>query len=115
MSDSKDNDGKGKTLSLGGGPGTVRQSFSHGRTKAVVVETKRKRVMVPKPSAGGTSGGRRTSAVGVSDVELTRRRKALEAAQAMESERQATKKPQAMLEKLNVTAAALKKTRLHAK
>jgi len=93
MSDSKDNDGKGKTLSLGGGPGTVRQSFSHGRTKAVVVETKRKRVVVPKPGAsGGKSGGRRTSSVGVSDGELDRRRKALQAAQAMESERQAKEK-----------------------
>ena len=92
MSDSKDNDGKGKTLSLSGGPGTVRQSFSHGRTKAVVVETKRKRVMVPKPGAGGKTGGRRTSAVGVSDGELDRRRKALLAAQAMESERQAKEK-----------------------
>lgn len=93
MSDSKDNDGKGKTLSLGGGPGTVRQSFSHGRTKSVVVETKRKRVMVPKPGAGsGKPGGRRTSAVGVSDGELARRRKALEAAQAMEAERQAKEK-----------------------
>jgi translation initiation factor IF-2 len=26
----------------------VKQSFSHGRTKNVVVETKRKRVVVPK-------------------------------------------------------------------
>ncbi|MEE9453595.1 MAG: translation initiation factor IF-2 [Paracoccaceae bacterium] len=90
MSDSKDNDGKGKTLGLSGGPGTVRQSFSHGRSKAVVVETKRKRVMVPKP--GTTAGGRRTSAVGVSDGEMARRRKALEAAQAMEAERLAKEK-----------------------
>ncbi len=93
MSDSKDNDGKGKPLSLSGGPGTVRQSFSHGRSKAVVVETKRKRVMVPKPGAsGGKPGGRRTSSVGVSDGELDRRRKALLAAQAMESDRQAKEK-----------------------
>ena len=44
-----DTDGK-KPLGLGGGaprPGQVKQSFSHGRTKSVVVETKRKRVMVP--------------------------------------------------------------------
>ncbi len=94
MSDSKDNDGKGKPLSLSGGPGTVRQSFSHGRSKAVVVETKRKRVVVPKSGAAtsGKPGSRRTSAVGVSDGELERRRKALEAAQAMESERQAKEK-----------------------
>lgn len=47
-----DTDGK-KTLGLRGGsrPGNVKQSFSHGRTKNVVVETKRKRVVVPKPGA----------------------------------------------------------------
>jgi translation initiation factor IF-2 len=52
-----DNDGK-KTLGVrGGGPraGNVKQSFSHGRTKNVVVETKRKRVVVPKPGASGKS------------------------------------------------------------
>ena len=39
-----DTDGK-KPLGLGGAPrsGSVKQSFSHGRTHAVVVETKRKR------------------------------------------------------------------------
>lgn len=89
MSDSKDNDGKGKPLGLSGGPGTVRQSFSHGRSKAVVVETKRKRVMTPKP---GATGGRRTTSVGVSDGELDRRRKALMAAQAAETERLAKEK-----------------------
>ena len=60
-----DNDGK-KTLGVRGGPraGNVKQSFSHGRTKNVVVETKRKRVVVPKPGAakpsgaGGGAGGR---------------------------------------------------------
>ncbi|MEQ8870971.1 MAG: translation initiation factor IF-2 associated domain-containing protein, partial [Roseovarius sp.] len=51
-----DNDGK-KTLGVRGGPrsGNVKQSFSHGRTKNVVVETKRKRVVKPaKP--GGAPG-----------------------------------------------------------
>ncbi|MBZ0122853.1 MAG: translation initiation factor IF-2 associated domain-containing protein, partial [Roseovarius sp.] len=45
-----DNDGK-KTLGVRGGPrsGNVKQSFSHGRTKNVVVETKRKRIVKPKP------------------------------------------------------------------
>ena len=54
-----DRDGK-KPLGLGGGagrPGQVKQSFSHGRTHNVVVETKRKRVVVPKPSAAGAAGG----------------------------------------------------------
>jgi len=53
MSDTKDNDqgqGQTRTLSLkrrDGGGGTVRQSFSHGRAKTVVVEKKRKRIAVP--------------------------------------------------------------------
>ncbi len=51
MSDNEGDNGKsGKTLSLrGGGTETsrVRQSFSHGRTKSVVVEKKRKRVVMP--------------------------------------------------------------------
>ena len=51
-----DTDGK-KPLGLGGSrPSNVKQSFSHGRTKNVVVETKRKRVVVPKPG-GAVSGG----------------------------------------------------------
>jgi len=56
MSDGNDTDNKtrGKRplgLKSGGGGGTVRQSFSHGRTKAVVVEKKRKRIVAPKTAA----------------------------------------------------------------
>ena len=53
-----DNDGK-KTLGVRGGPrsGNVKQSFSHGRTKSVVVETKRKRVVVPKPGEQKSGSG----------------------------------------------------------
>ena len=51
-----DSDGR-KTLGLGGSrPSNVKQSFSHGRTKNVVVETKRKRVVVPKPGAANKAG-----------------------------------------------------------
>ena len=77
-----DTDGK-KPLGLRGGPrsGSVKQSFSHGRTKNVVVETKRKRVVVPKPGAGGGAGGGNGSPAtdpskrpaGISDAELERR------------------------------------------
>ena len=87
-------DGK-NTLGLRGGPraGNVKQSFSHGRTKNVVVETKRKRVVVPKPGAakpaapGTVRGGdpaRRPA--GISDVEMDRRLKAVQAAKARETE-----------------------------
>ncbi len=91
-----DTDGK-KPLGLRGTPGQVKQSFSHGRTKAVVVETKRKRVVVPKPGAaapsvdnaakknaqGGASGRR---PAGISEAELERRLTAVRAAKAREAD-----------------------------
>jgi translation initiation factor IF-2 len=98
-----DTDGK-KPLGLGGKSGQVKQSFSHGRTKAVVVETKRKRVVVPKPAtatpaAAPTMTGdgyiarpdptRRPA--GISDAEMERRLKALSVARAREVEESATR------------------------
>ncbi|SPF79552.1 translation initiation factor IF-2 [Pseudoprimorskyibacter insulae] len=87
-----DNDGK-KTLGLRGGSrsGNVKQSFSHGRTKNVVVETKRKRVVVPKPGAAKSGGGGNQTGGGprpggISDAELARRLKAVQAAKAREVE-----------------------------
>src|SRR6056297_2375818 len=85
-----DTDGK-KTLGLRSSrPGQVKQSFSHGRTKNVVVETKRKRVVVPKPGASKPSSGAPAGGdpnkrpAGISDAELERRMKALAAAKANE-------------------------------
>ena len=87
-----DNDGK-KPLGLRGGSGNVKQSFSHGRTKNVVVETKRKRVVVPKPGAAKTGGASspalgdpKKRPAGISDAELERRMKALALAKAREAE-----------------------------
>ncbi len=92
-----DTDGK-KPLGLRGAgrPGQVKQSFSHGRTKNVVVETKRKRVVVPKPGAasGGAQPGAKVTPggdprkrpAGISDAEMERRLKALRAAKAREAE-----------------------------
>ncbi len=90
-----ESDGK-KTLGLRGrGPGQVKQSFSHGRTKNVVVETKRKRIVVPRPGAAkqppqpevakvqATDPSNRPA--GISDAELERRMKALAAAKAAEA------------------------------
>ncbi len=91
---SETTDGK-KPLGLRGGsrPGQVKQSFSHGRTKNVVVETKRKRVVVPKPGAPtksgaavpGQGGDPSKRPAGISDAELERRMKALAAAKSRES------------------------------
>ena len=89
-----DSDGK-KTLGLRGGPraGNVKQSFSHGRSKSVVVETKRKRVVVPKSGTAkpmdGTQATEKTASArpsGVTDAEMERRMKALQAAKAREAE-----------------------------
>lgn len=91
-----DNDGK-KTLGLGGSrPSNVKQSFSHGRTKNVVVETKRKRVVVPQPGAAKTTASGNSAPplggdpskrpAGISDAELARRMRALAMAKAREAE-----------------------------
>jgi translation initiation factor IF-2 len=87
-----DNDGK-KTLGLRGGSqaGNVKQSFSHGRTKNVVVETKRKRVVVPKPGAAKPAGSNPAMGdpskrpAGITDAEMERRLKAVQAAKAREA------------------------------
>ncbi|MEM7470691.1 MAG: translation initiation factor IF-2 [Pseudomonadota bacterium] len=87
-----DSDGK-KPLGLRGArPGNVKQSFSHGRTKNVVVETKRKRVVVPKPGAANApapnasprAGDPSKRPAGISDAEMDRRMKALQAAKEQE-------------------------------
>ncbi|MGB8812135.1 MAG: translation initiation factor IF-2 N-terminal domain-containing protein, partial [Paracoccaceae bacterium] len=93
-----DTDGK-KPLGLGGGAprsGQVKQSFSHGRTKSVVVETKRKRVVVPtKPGAPGSAAATGTPShlgdpskrpAGISDAEMERRLSALRNAKVREAE-----------------------------
>ncbi len=91
-----DSDGK-KTLGVRSGPraGNVKQSFSHGRTKNVVVETKRKRVVVPKPNltapakdsaAPASSPKSQNRPGGITDAEMDRRLKALQIAKAREAE-----------------------------
>ncbi|MFT4960176.1 MAG: translation initiation factor IF-2 [Paracoccaceae bacterium] len=94
-----DSDGK-KTLGLRAGshPGNVKQSFSHGRTKNVVVETKRKRIVVPKPGAVKsaavapvTTGKSSRRPAGISDSEMDRRLKAVQAARAREAEEAETR------------------------
>ncbi|MGA9409589.1 MAG: translation initiation factor IF-2 [Roseobacter sp.] len=101
-----DTDGK-KTLGLRGGarPGNVKQSFSHGRTKNVVVETKRKRVVVPKAGAAASGGSKAPIGdpskrpAGITDAEMDRRLKAVQAAKAREveeaAEREAEEKARA--------------------
>lgn len=98
MSDDNNNGGKPKPLGLKGGSGVVRQSFSHGRSKSVVVEKKRKRVFVPgKPAATGAPrpGARPGTGGGVSNSEMERRRQALIAAAGQENVRKAREEEEA--------------------
>ncbi len=88
-----DNDGK-KTLGVRSGSrgGNVKQSFSHGRSKNVVVETKRKRIVVPKAGTSKTTiqtsnkEGAKNLSSGITDTEMERRLKALQAAKAREAD-----------------------------
>ena len=93
-----DTDGK-KPLGLGGSAprsGQVKQSFSHGRTKSVVVEVKRKLTVVhtkPGTPAASTAGSvpqrlgdPSKRPAGISDVELERRLAALKAHKSREVE-----------------------------
>ena len=115
MSDTKnaqDNNNSGSRSGGGGrkplsvnskGGGTVKQSFSHGRSKSVVVETKKKkRVVVPnkgaRPGAGGSgkpgqapknAAAAAARKLGLSEEELRARQAALAKRKADEQKRKA--------------------------
>ncbi len=94
-----DSDNKtSRPLGLRGGQSRVTQSFSHGRSKSVVVEKKRKRIVLPKPDVAaaptpgaGTNNKSKPSAIskrpaGISDAEMQRRLNALKIAKEREAE-----------------------------
>ncbi len=92
-----------KTLSLRGGgvsQGTVRQNFSHGRTKAVVVETRKRRIHKPGEAARPVEAEQVKKPIvapppsednfpsNLSKGEIEARKRALEEAKARQSEEQ---------------------------
>jgi len=105
MSDADDNNSSGRrplSLKRPGG-GTVQQSFARGRSKAVVVEKKRKRVATPAKDGGpggkqgGAKGGESALAakarqLGLSEEELVARQRAIARARAEAADREAQKK-----------------------
>ncbi|MEO0448778.1 MAG: translation initiation factor IF-2 [Pseudomonadota bacterium] len=117
MSDTKD---KGKTtgrkpltVSRGGGSGTVKQTFSHGRSKQVVVETKKRRTVgaqtktggagkqPPKKPASSGAGGKEPSKLeaaaaklGITVEELVQRQKVLLQRKKAEESRKAEQEKQ---------------------
>ncbi|AZU05365.1 translation initiation factor IF-2 [Glycocaulis alkaliphilus] len=115
MSDADERNPSGrKPLTLGArtGSGTVQQSFARGRSKAVVVEKKRKRIApgasgAPAGKDAGTSAGKpaasdadkaraalaaKAKQLGLSEEELIRRQRAIARARAEAEERDAKKK-----------------------
>ncbi|MFC4725869.1 translation initiation factor IF-2 [Glycocaulis abyssi] len=115
MSDADERNPSGrKPLTLGArtGSGTVQQSFARGRSKAVVVEKKRKRVApgaagAPAGKDAGTPSGKpaasdadkaraalaaKAKQLGLSEEELIRRQRAIARARAEADERDAKKK-----------------------
>ena len=84
-----------------GSSGTVRQSFSHGRSKQVVVEKKKRRMVgAPgKPGAANSGGSKQKAApsedallarkLGITEAELQARKAALQAQKAKQQERAA--------------------------
>ncbi len=121
MSETDGDNKTGGTLRMrGGGSGRVRQNLSHGRTKAVVVEKKRKRVLTPKPGAAAapakpaeapaakpaaptaapekpkaSAKGRGAMLKSLSADEYERRKKALQAERSSEGARKAREEAEA--------------------
>lgn len=80
------------TLKKGSEAGHVRQSFTHGRSKTVTVEVKKKRVLVSHPRKGDdrSTDGKTSGGTGLTQQQIEDRLKAIHGAmqtQAMESER----------------------------
>jgi len=86
MNDSENRDNKPKVLGLKSGTNTVRQSFSHGRSKSVVVETRRKKLLFSKkgPLAEESAKPLAPDNEPREDDEILRRKKAIEASKAEE-------------------------------
>ena len=109
MSEDSFQEKKKTPLSLRGGSGVVKQNFSHGRVKSVVVETKRKKLILSKPNSIKSSVGKVEKHQGKEilpvNPELERKRRALEAAKdgeavRIEKEKQERKRRDLELEAL---------------
>ena len=90
MTDSENRDNKPKVLGLKSGTNTVRQSFSHGRSKSVVVETKKKKLLISKKGPVTEENNKNVVAEIETNEndEILRRRKAIEASKAEEKKLQ---------------------------
>lgn len=115
MSDTKDKGSTGGrkplTVSRGSGSGTVKQTFSHGRSKQVVVETKKRRTVGAQTKPGATkapAGGKKAppagkpqsklaaaaAKLGITEEELIQRQKVLLQRKKAEESRKAEQEKQ---------------------
>ena len=104
MTDSENKESKSKVLGLKGGTNTVRQSFSHGRSKSVVVETRKKKLLITKKVPVVEEDGKNSLAKIESNEndEILRRKRAIEASKAEEKkllEQKQTRESQKSYEK----------------
>ena len=91
MNENHNKENKPKVIGLKGVSSTVKQSFSHGRSKSVVVETKKKKVFFTKKTPEIEKKNEEVSEVIVasensSSEEILRKKKAIEASKAQEKE-----------------------------
>ncbi len=86
MTDSENRENKPKVLGLKSGTNTVRQNFSHGRSKSVVVETKKKKLLISKKGPVIEENNKNVVAKIETNEneEILRRKKAIEASRAEE-------------------------------
>jgi len=94
MTENDNKNSNSKTLSLRGTGGSVRMNLSHGRSKSVLIETKRKKIILTnKSKLSKTENEIDTSKIDIikennkknfSDEQIDRRKKAIEAARVRE-------------------------------
>ncbi len=91
MNENQNKENKPKVIGLKGTSSTVKQSFSHGRSKSVVVETKKKKVLFTNKKPETEEKSEEVSEVVIapeapSNEEILRKKKAIEASKAQKRE-----------------------------
>ncbi|OUX45154.1 translation initiation factor IF-2 [bacterium TMED277] len=92
MNENHNKENRPKVIGLKGGSNTVKQSFSHGRSKSVVVETKKRKVFLTNKTPEIEKKTETVSKVFVtsentSNEEILRKKKAIEASKAQERDK----------------------------
>ena len=114
MTDSENKESKSKVLGLKGGTNTVRQSFSHGRSKSVVVETRKKKLLITKkvPVVEEDEKNSLAKIESNENDEILRRKRAIEASKAEEKkllEQKQTRESQKSKEKETIPLEVIDK------